>query len=209
MTDLCNIPDTDLIALCYGDERELAFQTLHNRYNPKVHKFLCYRHFCMQSDVDDVLQLTWIKVSNNLHSFDSEKGTFRNWLFQVAKSCSIRLMEYKTRQKRGGLERVESLEEVREELKNCSIDNRTGRTDHPPDYIMEGKETLKEVLREIEKLPKVARDSIRYVCLEGLSYKETANIMDRTVGTITSKVSRMRARLTRKAFRVNFEGNEA
>jgi RNA polymerase sigma-70 factor (ECF subfamily) len=201
MTDLRNVSDIDIINMCgYEPTRNEAFQALFNRYNMVMRKHLAYRYIVSQSDVDDILQLTWIKVSNNLHSYDSEKGSLKNWLFQVTKSCSLNLVQYVGRQKRGGLENIKSLEDAMPELKECSEDNRTGRTVAPPDQIMEGKETLAEILDEIEKLPLVARDAMRYVGLEGLSYKEAADIMGESVGIIASKVSRTRARLVRKAF---------
>lgn len=193
--ELCNVPDTELIAACYGGTRELAFATLYDRYNKLVKEFVRSLRLVRKYEVEDVLQLAWHKVSRNLHSFNSEKGCFRNWLFQVAKRCACHMLRDSKRQKRGGLETIISLEEV---FTDFSVELRTGRYVKSPDEIIEGREKLDEVIRAINCLPQPERDAVTYVCIEGLSYKEAGEIMGEPPTTLHTRVRRVREKLSRK-----------
>ncbi len=194
MTELCNVSDTELIAACYGGTRELAFAILYERYNRLVRKFVQSLRLVQKYEVEDVLQLAWHKVSRNLHSFDCEKGCFRNWLFQLAKRCACNMLRDNKRQKRGGLETILSLEEV---FTDFSIELRTGRCIRSPDEIMEQREKLNEVIKAINRLPQPERDAMRYVCIEGLSYKEAGEIMGEPSTTLHTRVRRVREKLNR------------
>jgi len=194
MMDLCNVSDTELIAACYGDTRELAFATLYNRYNRLVKKFVQSLRLVQKYEVEDVLQLAWHKVSRNLHSFNCEKGYFRNWLFQIAKHCTYHMLRDSKRLKRGGLETTISLEEV---FTDFSIELRTSRYIRSPDEIMERREKLDEVIKVINCLPQPERDAMKYICIEGLSYKEAGEIMGELSTTLHTRIRRVRKKLYR------------
>ncbi len=195
MTDLCNVPDTELITACYGGTRELAFDTLHARYNRLVRKFVQSLQLVQKYEVEDVLQLSWHKVSRNLHSFDCEKGCFRNWLFQITKRCACHMLRDSKRQKRGGLETILSLEEV---FTDFSVELRTGRYTKSPDEIMECREKLNEAIEAIDRLPQSERDIMTYVYIEGLTYIEASEIMGESTAILRARVQRVREKLNRK-----------
>lgn len=195
MTDLCNVPDTELIIACYGGTRELAFATLHARYKRLVREFVQSLQIVQKCEVEDVLQMAWHKVSRNLHSFDCEKGCFRNWLFQIAKRCACHMLRDSKRQKRGGLETILSLEEV---FTDFSVELRTGRHTQSPDEIMVWREKLNEAIEIIDQLPKSERDIMTYVYLIGLSYIEASEIMGEQPATLRARVQRVREKLNRK-----------
>ncbi len=192
--DLCNAPDTELIAACYGGTRELAFTTLYDRYSKLVRKFVQSLRIISKYEVEDALQMTWHKVSRNLHGFDCEKGCFRNWLFQIAKRCTCHMLRDSKRQKRGGKETILSLEEG---YTDFSVELRTGNYAKSPDEIMEGREKLDEVFKAISRLPKSERDIIYYVYIEGLSYKEASDIMGESLATLRARAHRVREKLNR------------
>lgn len=192
MMDLCNVSDTELIASCCGNTRELAFATLYDRYHKLVKKFVQSLRIVQKCEVEDVLQLTWYKVSGNLHSFDCEKGCFRNWIFQAAKRCACNMLRYNKRQKRGGLETILSLEEV---FTDFSIELRTGRHTMSPDKILEEREKLNEAIEVISRLAQPERDIMNYVYIEGLSYKEASEIMGESVAVLCTRVRRVRKKL--------------
>ena len=195
MTELGNISDIGLITECYGDAKEQAFAALHARYNQLAKNFVASLNIVQKHEVEDVLQLTWYKVSGNLHSFDFDKGSFKVWLFQVAKRCACNMLRYNKRQKRGGLETILSIDDCRVDI---SVDHRTGRCTKTPDEIFNGKEELEIAVEAIGHLPRPEQDVIVYVYLMGLSFKETGEIMGEPPAVLRARAQRVRDKLNRQ-----------
>jgi RNA polymerase sigma-70 factor (ECF subfamily) len=57
------------------------------------------------------------------------------------------------------------------------------------------RDTLRDVERQIATLPEEQRAVLLLVCVEGLSYKEAAAVLDLPVGTVMSRLARARGRL--------------
>ncbi|MET0531138.1 MAG: RNA polymerase sigma factor [Microvirga sp.] len=55
--------------------------------------------------------------------------------------------------------------------------------------------TLAEVQRAIEGLPQEQREVLVLVCVEDLSYRETADVLSVPIGTVMSRLARARKRL--------------
>lgn len=69
--------------------------------------------------------------------------------------------------------------------------------DHGPLRHMEARSTLAAVRRAIRALPDPQRAVLGLVCVEGLSYREAADILGIPVGTVMSRLSRARLSLNR------------
>jgi RNA polymerase sigma-70 factor (ECF subfamily) len=54
---------------------------------------------------------------------------------------------------------------------------------------------LRDVEREITALPEEQRAVLLLVCVEGMAYKEAAEVLDLPVGTVMSRLARARGRL--------------
>jgi len=61
--------------------------------------------------------------------------------------------------------------------------------------VVEHRQTLSLVMEGIERLPPDQKVLIALVCIEGLSYKETASIVEVPVGTVMSRLARARKTL--------------
>jgi len=61
--------------------------------------------------------------------------------------------------------------------------------------VMEHRQTLATVMEGVEKLPPEQKVLIALVCIEGLSYKDTAKIVDVPIGTVMSRLARARKAL--------------
>jgi len=66
-----------------GDSQ--AIGTLMDRHKDSLMGFLVNR---VGRDAEDLYQETWVRVSTRLESYD-ERGSFRSWLFQVARRLVI------------------------------------------------------------------------------------------------------------------------
>ena len=64
-----------------------------------------------------------------------------------------------------------------------------------------GELTLREVERAVAMLPEEQRAVLSLVAVEGLTYRETAQILDTPIGTVMSRLARARAALA-----AHFEG---
>ncbi len=61
-------------------------------------------------------------------------------------------------------------------------------------YI-EAKLTLDAVRQAFEQLPEAQREVLHLVCIEGLPYKETADVLNVPIGTVMSRLARARLAL--------------
>jgi len=62
---------------------------------------------------------------------------------------------------------------------------------------MEAKLTMEAVREAVGELPAEQRETLMLIAVEGVSYKEAAEIMDVPIGTVMSRLARARAALTR------------
>lgn len=61
--------------------------------------------------------------------------------------------------------------------------------------VVDSRQTLAIVMAGIEKLPAEQKVLIALICVDGLSYKEAANIVDVPIGTVMSRLARARKAL--------------
>jgi RNA polymerase sigma-70 factor (ECF subfamily) len=93
-------------------------------------------------------------------------------------------------------------------MKNAWIDNRRSRGrrgevplpedsgQHPAVTPMDANASLWSVSEAMDKLPEEQRLAVALVLVEGLSYKEAAEVLDVPIGTVTSRLARGRAALS-------------
>lgn len=68
----------------------------------------------------------------------------------------------------------------------------------PAHEVVERRAELRDVGRAMEDLPAEQREVIALVLVEGLAYKEAAEILDIPMGTLTSRLTRGRQALMRR-----------
>jgi RNA polymerase sigma-70 factor (ECF subfamily) len=128
------------------------------------------------SDADDLVQAACERALARQHQF--QEGTrFDSWMFRIVQTIWI--------------DQVRS-RDVRKEDGDIAED-RLG-SDEPVRRV-EARLALDEVRRALDRLPPDQRTALLLVTVEGLSYKETAEIVQVPVGTIMSRLSRARIAL--------------
>lgn len=83
-----------------GGDRD-AFQILVDRYARKLYR-IAWRFLESESDADDVVQDTFIKAWDKLHTFDPETS-FSAWICQIAANRSRDLLRKRRNPDRGGV----------------------------------------------------------------------------------------------------------
>jgi RNA polymerase sigma-70 factor (ECF subfamily) len=129
------------------------------------------------ADADDLVQLT---VERALLRQDQWRPGTRldSWMFRIMKNAWID--ESRARVRRGG---VFAPEEQGEHVGNDGAGE------------MEARLAAAEVERAMAKLPEDQRLAVALVLVEGLSYREAADVLEVPEGTLTSRLVRGRAAL--------------
>ena len=128
------------------------------------------------SDADDLVQAACERALARQHQF--QEGTrFDSWMFRIVQTIWI--------------DQVRS-RDVRKEDGDIGED-RLG-SDEPVRRV-EARLALDEVRRALDRLPPDQRAALLLVTVEGLSYKEAAEVVQVPVGTIMSRLSRARIAL--------------
>ena len=123
-------------------------------------------------DADDVVQSTVEKAMRNIEQWQA--GTrLDSWLFAIARNLWID--DRRLARNRKPHEDVETMFDL------------TG--DHGVD-IVETRDRQRAVRRAIDGLPPEQRELVALVMLEGLAYREAADLLDIPIGTVMSRLSR-------------------
>lgn len=126
-------------------------------------------------DVDDLVQETLVQALRKLHVWPDVRNV-RAYLFTMLHNLHMDRMRRTARQ--GPLIPIEQVE---------------WRLEDPP--VQEGSLELRDLKRGIRMLPMEQRQVILLVGLEGLRYREAAEVLDIPIGTVMSRLSRGREML--------------
>jgi len=143
---------------------------------PRLRRFAC----ALTGSVDrgeDLLQTTCERAIAQIHQF--QPGTrLDSWMYRIARNSFL------NDQRARGV-RTAHLNEVSQSESSVFDGNRA----------MESHLTYEAVAQFVARLPEEQRSVLLLVCVEGLSYREVAEITDLPVGTITSRLGRARQAL--------------
>lgn len=130
-----------------------------------------------RADADDLTQIT---IERALRArMQWQEGTRLDaWLYRIMRNCWI-----DTVRARGRAARVIAPEEAGEHV------------GHDPTAQMDARIDLERLMRAMEKLPPEQREVVALVLIEGFGYRETAELLDLPIGTISSRLVRGRTAL--------------
>ena len=164
--------EQDLLASCIAGNPE-SQEYLYSFFAPKMFG-ICLRYANDFHSAEDILQEGFIKAFNNLHRFRNE-GSFEGWLKRIFINTSI---EHYRKATNG--HRFTDIDEVQ----NLAI--------QPSVYSDLGKQ---ELLKMIQGLPFGYRTVFNLYVIEGYTHKEIAELLDISIGTSKSQLSRSRETL--------------
>lgn len=187
-------PDAELVLACQKGSAtalEGPFRELYDRFKDRVYN-VCYRTTGNASDALDASQETFGIVFRRIGEFRFQ-SRFSSWVYRVAVNASIDL------RRRARTRRVASLDAVRDagapdgprlEIQDDSVDL--------PSITASKRELEDEIQRAILRLsPKLQEITIlRYT--ESNSYEQLAEILDISLGTVKSRLSRAHEALDRE-----------
>jgi RNA polymerase sigma-70 factor (ECF subfamily) len=168
-------------AACQGDLA--AFNRLVLTYQGMTYN-LAYRILGNAEGAEDAAQEAFIKAYRNLNQYRG--GSFKAWLLRIVTNVCYDQLRHVQRRPASSLEDVA----VDPEHAGKLVDH----AEEPGAYAL--RQELGRVIQAgIELLPAEQRMVLTLSDVEGLSYEEIAAVMDTSLGTVKSRLSRARAKL--------------
>ncbi len=136
---------------------------------------------------DDAAQVTFISAYKNLRSFRG--GSFRAWLLRiVTNACYDELR----RKKRRPTTSLEPLDDSGEEIESPRW--LADSSELPEDSAVRA-ELGQAIQHCLDRLPIDFRTVVVLVDVQGMDYLEAANVIDKPLGTVKSRLARARHRM--------------
>ncbi len=171
----------------FQDGDRLAYRLLVERYSREITAFTA-RLLGDRIWAEDLTQDVFLKLYQKGHTFRAE-SKLSTWLYRVARNACYDFLKRRKHEPRllptGGQE---------------SATGRTATLPEPdsgqpgPARRLEQAEVKERVMEALETLPKRFRDPFVLVVLQGMSYDTAAEIVGCSVKTLSSRLSRARAR---------------
>jgi RNA polymerase sigma-70 factor (ECF subfamily) len=163
-----------------------AFEPLVEKYRERVWR-LAYRYLRDRDEARDVAQEAFVKAWQALPSFRGQSA-FYTWLFRIAVNVAAdRARQRAARGRAFGTERVPE-----EEWERLMVDPGPA-----PDTAAARTERRARIVQALETLSEPHRTIIMLSDLEGLSYREIADVLHIPMGTVMSRLHNARQRLRR------------
>ncbi len=154
--------DTELVAEAKKGKLG-AFDELVSRHEVRIYN-LCYRMLRDQNDARDLAQDTFVKAYKALSKFDG-RSSFSTWIYRIAVNGCINFLKKKPR-------------EVALEFPH------EGVSSYNPEATYRQRMMRKVISEAVNMLPDVQRAVFTLKQFEGLSYKEIAEYLGKSIGTI-------------------------
>ncbi len=168
-------------AACRGELA--AFNRLVLTYQSMTYN-LAYRILGNAEGAEDAAQEAFIKAYRNLNQYRG--GSFKAWLLRIVTNVCYDQLRHVQRRPASSLEDLA----VDPEHAGKLVDH----AEQPGDYALRQELSL-VIQRGIEQLPAEQRMVLTLSAVEGLSHEEIAALLDTSLGTVKSRLSRARAKL--------------
>ena len=181
---MADFEERDLIRQCQKGDVQ-AFRQLVERYEDRIYGLAC----SILGDPEaakDAAQEAFIRVYRALGSFEG-RSSFYTYLYRIATNVCLTFAQRE--QRRPDRVSIEGMQEA----SDMALDRFLG-TDEPQNDI-ERIGLREEIQKVLDYLSPDHRAVVVLKDIEGLSQEEIADVLDVSVGTVKSRLSRARARL--------------
>lgn len=173
-------PDEALIRRCQsanGPIAEAAFDELFARYRDRVFS-LAFRLLGNRSDAEDAAQEAFVTVYQKINDFRFS-ARFYTWLYRIIYNLCVDLRRRVVSERSsGGEQSLETLERLED------------RSDGPLEVLEKGEARTRDVERALQRLSEPLRAVVILRYLEDLPYYEIAEVLECSLGTVKSRLSR-------------------
>ena len=138
-------------------------------------------------DANDVMQDTFLKVYESIHSFRKD-AAFETWLYRIVVNHATTLVKRRERRRESPLSSTSEME-IHPDLR------RTVDLANNPHLNLERKERQRWVTQAVNSLPLKQRTVVILHEFEGLTHPEIASILNCSEGTVRSRLHYARHKL--------------
>lgn len=185
-----NYSDEDLVSMSKGGDPR-AFEELFHRYKLRLLNFI-YHMIGNKETAEEVCQDAFIKAYKNLELFDTDKK-FSTWLYVIAKNLAKNSLRDKKYFRDVSMDKELASDEESITLKDFLKD------DHlRPDHMAQYNDLNEQVQDVLNSLPPEYTEVITLCSIQGLSCKETAEILGCSIATISIRLDKAKRLFMKK-----------
>jgi len=187
------LTDEELLKIYVESGQEGAFEELVGRYADKVYR-LALRMVRDPEKAEDVFQETFTALATKSHTFRG-KSKFSSWLYRI--TLNMAYMQLRNVKK---LRSTVSIDEYAPYDENGTLMGKIMHKDwsRMPDRVIYSKEALSVINKIVNELPESHRIVFHLRDVEGMTNKETADVLDISVPAVKSRLHRTRLYLRDK-----------
>lgn len=175
--------DQKLVERCLeGDDA--AWERIVTMYAKRIYN-LSYRYTGRRQDAEDLTQEIMIRVYQSLNTFRSDAGSLQNWILRVGRNLIIdHYRQTRRYQPAAGSEEMDGMHLEDDKLPN-------------PQQMVEMDEAARFLWNGLNSLSPELKEALVLRDLEGLAYREIADMLGIPEGTVKSRINRGRVELAR------------
>ncbi|MFV0313919.1 MAG: RNA polymerase sigma factor [Anaerotignum sp.] len=170
-----------------------AFEELILQHEKMVYN-VALRMMNHSEDAKDISQEVFIKAYRNISNFD-ERSTFSTWIYRITTNTCIDEMR-----KRKGKQTFSLDNEF--EGEESSWKREVADDADTPEKSLLKKEEKNEILMAMEGVSEEYKMVFILRDIQGLSYEEISDILDLTLGTVKSRISRARKNIKEEIYKI-------
>ena len=176
------VSDEELLRRFHEFGERNSFELLVKRYEYEIYNYL-RRYLGDDTLAEDAFQTTFLRVYQKSDQFDAARR-FRPWLYGIATNQAIDLKRRSKRQEHQSLD-SKLLHYENSESTHASAVADYRQSNQDPLVAAEFSSFVQSALDE---LGEPGRSAVELVHLQGLAYREAAEILEVPVGTVKSRV---------------------
>jgi len=147
----------------------------------------CYRFTGRVDDANDMTQEVFLRVFRSLHTYQPKAGAFRTWLVRLTRNL---LIDHYRKNKKD--QALTPLDDAAYKLEH------TSGVEARADSLTASREASDLVQMGLQLLSPELREAVILRDIQGLDYREVAEVLDVPDGTVKSRISRGRRELAQR-----------
>lgn len=167
-----------ILKITQGDEN--AFRELYNHFSERVYN-TALSVLQQETEAEDITQEVFILIFKSINSFKFE-SSLQTWIYKITVNrCYDQLKKHKTAKRFAFFTSLFN--------QNNELAHDKSHFEHPG-VLLEQKEHAKVLFMALDKIPSQQKIAFTLVKIEGLSYKQAAEVMNTSSGALESLLSR-------------------